>query len=223
MIINIPKSEVVDMNIRMKVRPHQVASMMICDKDDVRITAFAFDGGEGVSELYYDGVNVYYVTEGTLTLTVEGKADNYSEGSVVYVPAGAPHSVYGDAPYKFIQIRYDGGKDFMEKIIKNIEHSKALNLRELVSYEDGQVVSLTIANEPSVGMTVFAFDEGTKIDTHVTPGDAMPNVLEGEAEFTIGDTAYRVKAGESIVMPKGIPHSVKAITKFKMLIIVVKD
>lgn len=223
MIINIPKSRVIDINSRMKVRPHMAASMMICDKDDVRITAFAFDGGEGVSELYYDGVNVYYVTGGILTLTVDGNIQDYPAQSAVYVPAGVPHSVCGNAPYRFIQIRYNGGKDFMEKIIRNIEHSKAFSLKELVSYEEGQVVSLTIAKEPSVGMTVFALDEGTRIDTHVTPGDAMPNVLEGEAEFTIGDTAYRVKAGESIVMPKGIPHAVRAVTRFKMLIIVVKD
>ncbi|MCM1226982.1 MAG: cupin domain-containing protein [Clostridium sp.] len=110
----------------------------------------------------------------------------------------------------------------MEKIINNIEHSQVLPLKELVSYEENQVVSLTIANQPGVGMTLLAFDEGTKIDTHVTPGDAMPNVLEGEAEFTIGDKTYRVKAGESIVMPIGIPHAVRAITKFKMLLVVVK-
>ncbi|MCM1060170.1 MAG: cupin domain-containing protein [Eubacterium sp.] len=110
----------------------------------------------------------------------------------------------------------------MEKIIGNVEHSQVLPLKELVSYEKNQVVSLTIANQPGVGITLMAFDEGTKIDTHVTPGDAMPNVLEGEAEFTVGDKKYIVKAGESIVMPINIPHSVRAVTKFKMMLVVVK-
>lgn len=222
MIINIPKSEVLDLREKMKVRPHQVASMMLCDREESRITAFAFDEGEGVSELYYDGDNIYLVTEGELTLTADGKEYRISALDAAFVPAGVPHSVSSSEPFKFIQIRYSKGENFMEKIINNIEHSKVLCLKELVSYEKNQVVSLTLANQPGIGMTLMAFDEGAKIDTHVTPGDAMPNVLEGEAEFTIGEKSYRVKAGESIVMPIGIPHSVKAVTKFKMLLVVVK-
>ena len=110
----------------------------------------------------------------------------------------------------------------METLIKNLEHATPLPLAEQVSYEDGKVVSLTLAQKPGVGMTLFAFDAGEGISTHAAPGDAMAFVLEGEAEITIDGKPNRVVGGSAIVMPKGIPHAVKAVTRFKMLLTVVK-
>ncbi|WP_312701682.1 cupin domain-containing protein [Sedimentibacter sp.] len=106
--------------------------------------------------------------------------------------------------------------------IKNIEHKKAFELINLVEYEAGKVSSLTLAQKPGVGITVLAFDEGEGVSTHAAPGDAMVVVLDGEALITIDGEECRVKAGEVVVMPANIPHAVKAITKFKMLLTVVK-
>ena len=111
----------------------------------------------------------------------------------------------------------------MEKLIKNLEHATPLPLAGQVSYEEGKVVSLTLAQKPGVGMTLFAFDAGEGISTHAAPGDAMAFVLEGEAEITIDGHPNRVTGGSAIVMPKGIPHAVKAVTQFKMLLTVVKE
>ena len=110
----------------------------------------------------------------------------------------------------------------MEKLIKNLEHASPLALKEQVSYQDGQVVSLTLAQRPGVGMTLFAFDAGEGISTHAAPGDAMAFVLEGKAQITIDGVVNEVSEGGAIVMPTGIPHAVKAITRFKMLLTVVK-
>lgn len=110
----------------------------------------------------------------------------------------------------------------MEKLIKHLEHAVPLTLAEQIAYEEGQVVSLTMTQRPGVGLTLFAFEAGEGISTHAAGGDAMAHILEGEAEITIADTPHHVSAGEVIVMPAGIPHAVKAITRFKMMLTVVK-
>lgn len=110
----------------------------------------------------------------------------------------------------------------MDKLITHIPHKEAIALKDQIDYEPGQVASMTLINQPQIGMTLFAFDQGTKIGTHAALGDAIPTILEGEAEITISGTKYTVKAGESIVMPAGEPHSLVALTRFKMLLVLVK-
>lgn len=109
-----------------------------------------------------------------------------------------------------------------EKLIKNIEHATPLSLKELVQYDEGKVASMTLAQETGVGITVFAFDAGEGVSTHSAPGDAMVQILEGDAEITIDGEKHILKEGEIIVMPKNIPHAVKAVTRFKMILTVVK-
>lgn len=110
----------------------------------------------------------------------------------------------------------------MEKLIKNIEHAKGYNIKELVEYDEGKIASLTLASTANSGITVAALDAGEKLATHAAPGDAMALVLEGEAEIVIDGVKHIVHSDEIIVMPKDIPHAVSAITKFKMLLILVK-
>ena len=105
--------------------------------------------------------------------------------------------------------------------IKNMEHEKVLSLAELVSVQPGQVVSRTLAQNPAVSLTLFAFAAGEEIGTHDSAGDAMVTVLEGEGQFTVDGTAYRCKAGESLVMQAKKPHAVYAPENFKMLLTVV--
>ncbi len=111
----------------------------------------------------------------------------------------------------------------MAKLIKNVEHSVPFVLADLVEYQKGKVASLTLAQKPGVGVTLFAFDEGEGVSTHSAPGDAMAVILDGEAEITIDGKPFHSKAGEGIVMPAGIPHGVKSVTRFKMLLTVVKE
>ena len=110
----------------------------------------------------------------------------------------------------------------MDALIKNLEHAVPFTVLDKIGYEEGQVVSLTLAQRPGVGMTLFAFDAGEGVSTHAAPGDAMAFILEGEAEITVDGKVNRLTAGNAIVMPAGIPHAVKAITRFKMLLTVVK-
>lgn len=110
----------------------------------------------------------------------------------------------------------------MEQFIKNIDHATVVPLADSIAYESGKVVSITLAQRPGVGITLFAFDAGEGVSTHAAPGDAMANILEGECQITIDGVSHQLCGGQSIVMPAGIPHAVKAITPFKMLLVVVK-
>ncbi|MDI9490466.1 MAG: cupin domain-containing protein [Clostridiaceae bacterium] len=105
--------------------------------------------------------------------------------------------------------------------IKNIEHQKVLSLINEVDAQDGQIVSKTLAQNNALSITLFAFSAGEEIGTHGSDGDALVTVMEGEGRFVVGDDTYILKAGESLVMPAGIPHSVHADQKFKMQLTVV--
>ena len=89
--------------------------------------------------------------------------------------------------------------------IKNIQFSKALNLADLVDYKEGQVVSLTFAQNPHVSITLFSLAAGEGISPHTSPNDAMVYMVDGEAEITIGEETITATAGQVVVMPKNIP------------------
>ena len=109
----------------------------------------------------------------------------------------------------------------MNKIMKNIDMASPLSLPALVTYQEGQIVSRTLVQNRSVSLTLFAFDTGEEISSHESKGDAMVQVLDGTAKITIGGEVYQLKAGETVVMPAGVPHALEAVEPFKMLLTVV--
>lgn len=109
----------------------------------------------------------------------------------------------------------------MEAPMKNIQKSQVLRLRDEIQYQDGQVVSKTLAQNKAVSLTLFAFEKGEEISTHESGGDAMVTVLDGTGRITIDGTEYLVCCGESIVMPARTPHAVYGQERFKMLLTVI--
>lgn len=103
---------------------------------------------------------------------------------------------------------------------KNIEKEKILKIKDQVEYQKGQVVSKTLVQNELVSVTIFSFDKDEEISTHAAGGDALVTVLEGKGRFTIDGKVYVLNEGESIIMPKDIPHSVLGEEQFKMLLIV---
>lgn len=99
---------------------------------------------------------------------------------------------------------------------KNIEKQTALKLKELVEYHPGQVVSKTLVQNDSVSMTIFSFDKGEEISTHAASGDAMVTVLEGTGRFTVDGEVFILNEGDTLIMPKDIPHAVFGEERFKM-------
>ena len=103
---------------------------------------------------------------------------------------------------------------------KNIDKQTKLELKNLVEYQQGQVVSRTLVQNDKVSMTLFSFDEGEEISTHAASGDAMVTVLEGTGRFTVGGQVFMLDAGETLIMPKDIPHAVFGEKRFKMVLVV---
>ena len=103
---------------------------------------------------------------------------------------------------------------------KNIEKQKISKLKEQVEYQKGRVLSKTLVQNNTVSVTIFSFDKDEEISTHAAGGDALVTLLEGTGKFTIGGVEYILNEGESIIMPKDIPHAVYGKEKFKMLLVV---
>jgi quercetin dioxygenase-like cupin family protein len=99
----------------------------------------------------------------------------------------------------------------------------AERMTDLVEYQAGSVVSRTLVKKPTGTVTAFAFDQGESLSEHTAPFDALAVVVDGEAEITIAGEPSRVKAGEMLTLPAGRPHAVKAVTKFKMLLVMIRD
>jgi len=100
--------------------------------------------------------------------------------------------------------------------------AEILDLVELVTYQDGSVVSRQITKAEAGNVTLFAFDTAQELSEHTAPFDALVQVLEGEADIFISSKPFHLKAGQSIILPAGKPHAVKAPQKFKMLLTMIR-
>lgn len=108
-----------------------------------------------------------------------------------------------------------------DKFIKNIDAESALELAGLVTYQQGQIVSKTLAQNGAISLTLFAFDQNEEISSHESDGDAMIIALDGEGLITIDGKEHILEKGQTIVMPAKKPHAVYAKKQFKMFLIVV--
>lgn len=96
-------------------------------------------------------------------------------------------------------------------------------LKDAIAYQDGSVVSKEIIRKETGTISLFAFDEGQGLSEHTAPFEAFVNILDGEAEITIAGIPHTVSAGEFIILPANQPHALKAIMKFKMLLVMIKS
>ncbi len=107
-------------------------------------------------------------------------------------------------------------------LINKIDHAKVLNLTEQIPLDDDQVNSRTLVQRDDLSMTLFSVATDQEIGGHSAQGNAMVNILSGEAEITIEGTIYHLTAGQSIVIPKDARHALYAVQGFQMLLVVVK-
>ena len=101
--------------------------------------------------------------------------------------------------------------------------AQASNLAELINYQEGSVVSRTIIDKKAGTVTLFAFDESQGLSEHTAPYDALVQVLEGEAEVVISGKSIRLKTGEITIMPANELHALTAVTRFKMLLTMIRS
>ena len=100
---------------------------------------------------------------------------------------------------------------------------KAVNLAGLVEYQAGSVVSREVVKKPTGTVTVFAFDAGQGLSEHTAPFDALVYLLDGAAEITIAGKPIAAKTGDMVIMPGGKPHALKAVSPFKMLLVMIRS
>lgn len=111
----------------------------------------------------------------------------------------------------------------MDELIKNIEKAKAVDFDSLVSCNNGQIETVTMAQKKGVGVTALAFGKGEGVGPHTAKGDAMIYIHEGIASVKVGDKELEAHKGQLVVMSANIPHQVTAKENMKMLLIVVKE
>ena len=100
---------------------------------------------------------------------------------------------------------------------------QVVELNGLIDYQKGSVVSRTVIDKPAGTITLFSFDKGQGLSEHTAPYDALVDVLDGEVEITIAGKPSRVKQGEMLIMPASQPHALKAVTRFKMMLVMIKS
>jgi quercetin dioxygenase-like cupin family protein len=100
---------------------------------------------------------------------------------------------------------------------------KVQKLTDLVGYQDGSVVSREIIRKSTGTVTLFAFDKGQGLSEHAAPFDALVQVIDGEVEVTISGKPYHLGQGDFVILPAGEPHALKALSRFKMLLVMVRS
>jgi quercetin dioxygenase-like cupin family protein len=106
---------------------------------------------------------------------------------------------------------------------REIPIAEVVRVIDLVNYQEGAVVSRTLVNRPTGTVTMFAFDEGQGLSEHTAPFDALAHLLEGEAEIVVSGKPLRTTAGETVLMPANQPHALEALTRFKMLLTMIRS
>jgi quercetin dioxygenase-like cupin family protein len=101
--------------------------------------------------------------------------------------------------------------------------ANAARLADLVDYQQGAVVSRAIIDKKAGTLTLFAFDKGQGLSEHTAPFDAFLYMLDGEAEVTISGRTLLLREGEMVIMPAGEPHSLQAVDRFKMLLVMIRS
>lgn len=124
-----------------------------------------------------------------------------------------------------INALYDREKNRSGMTDKNREDLKAkvFSAKDLIAYQEGAIASRMIINKPAGNITVFSFDENEGLSEHTAPYDAMISILEGECEVTVSGATHPMRQGETIIFPANAPHAVSAMTRFKMMLVMIKE
>ena len=100
-------------------------------------------------------------------------------------------------------------------------YSKVLSLKDVVAYQEGTVASRMLVNKPAGTITLFAFDAGEGLSEHTAPYDAIVTIIDGEAEITIAGREFHLRKGQMIIMPAHVPHAVRAVQRFRMMLVMI--
>ena len=111
----------------------------------------------------------------------------------------------------------------MESSVNTVMPEKASSVVDLVAYQQGSIVSREVIRKETGTVTVFAFDQGQGLSEHTAPFDALVQVLDGTVQIKIAGAPHDLKAGDMIIMPANKPHAMQALTRMKMMLVMIKS
>ncbi|WP_017470435.1 cupin domain-containing protein [Amphibacillus jilinensis] len=199
-----------------------ITSTAVAETDYYDITAFGLGKSESISTEIVHGEKLIYCVKGELDIIFNNQQTKLKAEQLIILDDQTYHSILAQDPSIFQQY-YIYNKEECKQMINKIPHNQTIDLAEQIEHVPNKKVSKALIQRKDLTLSLFAIDEGQQIARHTSNGDALVQILEGEALITIDQTAYSVKAGESIVMPAEVPHALEAITAYKMLLTVVKE
>ena len=188
---------------------------------DAPLTYFRLGSGTDISKESYDCPVVYIGTDGSGSFHLNEDDDvKMSENDMLYV---APKTLCG------MSAGNDGGLAYIEILLeKEINMNSALKagevtkLKNLLDYEKGSITNLDLIGQDNLKFMIMAFDEGCYLSEHRAPGEAIVFALEGKGIINYEGTDYEVNEGDNFKFEKNALHSVKAVGRFKMALLLVK-
>lgn len=203
------------------ILPDQIVSTAIAETNFYDITAFGLGIGESISTEIVGLEKLIYCLEGQLEVTHNEQASVLQSGSAILLDHSSYHAIKAKAQASFQQIHIYQTEE-NKQMINKIPHNETIQLADQIEIVPNRKSSKSLVQHETLTLTLFALDKGQQIARHTATGDALVQILEGEALITIDQTDYTVKKGKSIVMPAEIPHALEAVEAFKMLLTVVK-
>jgi quercetin dioxygenase-like cupin family protein len=106
---------------------------------------------------------------------------------------------------------------------KEFDRDRIFRFEDEVDYSEGAIVSKNVLKRDTGNISLFSFDKGEGLSEHTAPFDALVQVVDGRAEITVGGKIHLLEKGDSIIMPANIPHALRAIEKYKMVLTMIKQ
>lgn len=185
------------------------------------ITFFALGKDTSISRERYDEMSVYIGAGGKASFLVgdEPRTGVLESGDMLVVPGGMLSGVETDTGAVYTEITIK-----KEAVMNNlVKAGEVMKLKDLISYEEGSICNLDVASNDTMKFVLMAFDEGTGLQPHRAPGNAIVFALEGNAVIGYEGKDYKISAGENFRFEKNGLHSVTADGKFKMALLLVLE
>lgn len=194
------------------IRKSQTISKKISSSTNYDIVLLSLYKETDISSEYYNEEKLYFVIDGKVIIDEKILKSN----EFIILEKNRLFGIKAIENSHLIEVTISNLEDNkMENILKG----EVVKLKDAISYVNGGISNLDIVSKSDLKIMLMAFDEGEGLNPHSAPGDALVIPLEGEAILSVDDKTYEVKVGDQFVFPKNINHSVKAKTKYKMLLI----
>ena len=212
---NISKGKILTLEEVIPIKDHQTVSKKLIDFSDLHILLMGLDQNTDISPEFYAEERLYLVLKGELKFNNEKLLNN----ELILFEKNKLFGIEASKKSIFLEIAINLEEDEM----KNIDKGKKIKLTNCLDYVEGAIANIDLVSKDEFKVFLMAFDAGEGLKPHKAPGDALVLALEGKAKLLVGDKEVEIESGEQIVFPANVIHNVTAITKFKMLLVLVVD